>query len=507
MVNGYLPGLTVSRIQEEAADRHAAGWTQAGIVDYLKQLGLLLPSGAVAPDRLRENPCELTEVSTVHRAGQRGVVATVEGSMTYTAHFCQAVDPSVTVVGLDGTSAAATPGQLAAFGGLFRSSSTAGNCPTPGWFYPGTTAELGAAGTGVAGYVLKGWTLDGAPQAAGPLSVPISATGAPRAVAATVQVVCHKLTTVAAFGSTAYPLPNCPGADPARGLYAEGTKVTVTAGTSSGHVLVGWHETASSFNPTLAVMDQPRTLTANFRSKTAGEVILESVVDPALDAVGIAAKKAVGGIAYTIKVMGEQLIDGAILGTLSSLGTALQAGFAAIGVQGVVLDHIALTLAIPQNAFAASFAGFDCVQEWAWGTSLPTLDDLKTTVTAAVKGEAKAQVAGVEVDVVLAEAQLLAAKMAAGDPAVLAQAYITAAGGGPAVMVVHLALDISNNPDVWQARATALGEGAGAYALDLLAKEFGTGFTWESSASEAWTSGGDAFLTCMAENGRAIAGA
>jgi len=30
------------------------------------------------------------------------------------------VDPSVTIIGLDGTSAAATPGQLAAFGALFR---------------------------------------------------------------------------------------------------------------------------------------------------------------------------------------------------------------------------------------------------------------------------------------------------------------------------------------------------------------------------------------------------
>ncbi len=506
MVQGYLPGLTVSRVQQEAARMQALGWTQQNIVGDLERMGLLQPSGALTPDRLRANPCERTEVSTVHPAGQRGLTTTVEGSMVYTAHFCQAVDPSVTIVGLDGVSAPATPGQLAAFGGLFRSSSSAGNCPTPGWFSPGTTAELGAGGTGVAGYVLTGWKLDGTAKPAGPLSVPISATAAPRSVAATVQVVCHRLTVAAQFGHTAYPLPNCPGAAPSRNLYAEGTKVTVTAGPSGGHALVGWHETGSSFNPTIAVMDQPRTLTANFRAKSVGEVMKESVIDPALDAAGIAAKKAVGGIAYTIKVVGDQLIDGAILGTLSSLGTALQQGFAAIGVQGVVLDQLALALQVPQHAFAAGFAGFDCVQEWAWGTSLPTLGDLKTTVTSAVKGEAKAQVAGVEVDTVLAEAQLLAAKMAAGDPAALAQAYITAAGGGPAVMVVHLALDISAHPEVWQERATDAAAGAGAYALDLLAEEFGTGFTWEASATEAWTTGGDAFLSCMADNGKAIAG-
>ena len=36
----------------------------------------------------------------------------------------------------------------------------------------------------------------------------------------------------------------------------------------------------------------------------------------------------------------------------------------------------------------------------------------------------------------------------------------------------------------------------------LLEEEFGKPFTWETSAGEAWSSGGDAFLACMAENGR-----
>lgn len=506
MSQGYLPGYTVLRIQQEAARMQALGWTQANIVADLKTMGLLLASGAAAPDRLRTNPCDSTERSTVLPAGERGLSMAVDGSMVYTAWFCQAVNPSVTVVGLDGTSAPATGAQLDAFGRLFRSSNDAGNCPTPGWFLPGTTAVLGGQGTGVPGYVVQGWTLDGVAQSGSTLSVPISATGAARSVGVTVKVTCHRLTVKAEFGSTAYPLPNCPGADPSRGLYAEGAKVTVTAGQSSGHVMTGWHETSNPYNPTLAVMDAERTLTADFRAKTAGEVIMESVVDPALDAAGIAAKKAVGGIAYVIKVFGSEIIDGAILGSLSSLGTALQSGFSLIGVQGAVLDGIVLGLQTPDNAFDAAFAGFDCVQEWAWGTSLPTVGDLKDTVTGAVTGEAKAQVAGVDVDTVLAEAQLLAAKMEAGDPAVLAQAYITAAGGGPAVMVVHLALDISENPDVWQARATTAGEGAAAYALDLLAEEFGTGFTWESSATEAWTTGGSAFLSCMADNGRAVAG-
>jgi hypothetical protein len=483
---------------------HALGWTQANIVADLKQMGLLLESGALAPDRLRENPCDRTEVSTVHAAGQRGLTTTVEGSLVHTAHFCQAVNPSVTIIGLDGTSAAATPGQLAAFGALFRSSNAAGNCPTPG----GSTRDDRPAGrrghrrdrlrpegldprrSGAAGRPAVGADLGdgGAPGRRG--------DGAGRLPQADRQ---------AEFGSTAYPLPNCPGADASRGLYAEGTKVTVTAGLSSGHVLVGWHETGSSFNPTLAVMDQPRTLTANFRAKTTGEVIMESVVDPALDAAGIAAKKAVGGIAYTIKVVGEQLIDGALLGTLSSLGTALQQGFAAIGVQGVVLDHIALTLQIPQNAFRPASrlrlragvgrGGRRCPRWRPEDDGDGCREGRGQGAGGRRRGRRRAR-----------RGAAAGAKMAAGDPAVLAQAYITArAAARPSWSCTSPWT--SPRTRRLEERATAAAEGAGAYALDLLAEEFGTGFTWESSATEAWTTGGDAFLNCMAKNGRAIAGA
>ncbi|MCW2679890.1 MAG: hypothetical protein JWM62_1291 [Frankiales bacterium] len=505
MVQGYLPGLTISRIQEEASRMHALGYSQADIVADLKTMGLLLPSGAPAQDRLRDDPCGSTERDTVLPAGERALSMTVDGSTIATAHFCQAVRPSVTVIGIDGASTTATGALLDRFGGLFRSSNAAGNCPTPGWFYPGTTAVLGSAGTGVPGYVVKSWTLDGVAQPAGPLSVPISTDGTARAVGATVQVTCHKLTVVAEFGSTAYPLPNCPGADASRGLYAQGTQVTVTAGLSGGHVLLGWHETGTAYNPTLVTMDVPRTLTANFRSKTVGETIMESVLDPALDAAGIAAKKAVGGIAYVVQVFGQQLVGEGILGTLSLIGTGLSAGFGALGVQGAVLDGIVVGLAAPLNAFNAGFDGFDCIQEWAWGSAIPTFGDLKETVTAAAKTEVR-EVQGVAVDTVLAEAQLLAAKMAAGDPAALGQAYITAAGGGPALMVLHLALDIHENPQAWTDRATTAYDGVTAYAEQLLKDEFGLGFTWEASATEAWTTGGDAFFSCMADNGKAIVG-
>ena len=40
MVQGYLPGLTLARIEEEADKMFAKGYTQAGIIGDLKTMGL-----------------------------------------------------------------------------------------------------------------------------------------------------------------------------------------------------------------------------------------------------------------------------------------------------------------------------------------------------------------------------------------------------------------------------------------------------------------------------------
>jgi hypothetical protein len=435
-------------------------------------------------------------------AGQRVISTNVDGSMVYTAHFCQAVQPSVTVIDLHGRATPATGALLDSFGPAFRSSNTAGNCPIPGWFRPGTTAVLGSHGTGVNGYVIDGWKLDGALRPAGQLSIPISQDGAPHTVELIARVQCQKLAVQAEFGFTAYPLPNCPGTDRSLNMYAQGTSVTVTAGQSSSHVWQGWRETGTTFNPTLAQMDRAVTLTAQFRAKTIGETITDSVIDPALNAVGVAAKKAVGGVAYVTKVFAQTVIKDTILNGLSAIGTGLSAGFRAMGVQGAVLDGIVLGLQTPSNSFDAGLAGFDCIEEWAWGRKVPTLGDVKDLVKSTAKGEAKKQVQGVEVDTVVAQAQAYSARIQAGEPQALAQAAMAASGGAQAAMVFALVQDMQANPDRWKQTADAVG----AQALTLLQEEFGKPFAWESSASEAWTSGGDAFALCMAANGRAMAG-
>jgi hypothetical protein len=500
MAQGYLPGYTMARIEKEAATMFAKGWTQENILHDLKLMGLLDANGRPAADQLRANPCEKVNRDTVIPAGQRIISTNVDGHLVATAWFCQAVVPAVTVIDVDGTTHSITGSGLEKFAPLFTS--TTGNCPTPGWYLPGTTAVFGAPGTIVAGYKIEGWTVDGKPAPAGALSLPMRAEDPARNVAVTVRVQCHQLTARAEFGVTVDPKPNCPFADASRNLYMQGTKVTVTAGESSNHIWLGWHETRSMFNPVQATMNQAVALTANFRAKTVGEQITSTVIDPAINAMGVAAKKVVGGVAFTIKGFSQLLIEDGLLSGLSLIGTGLKAGFGALGVQGKVLDGIVVGLQTPKISFEASLAGFDCIEQWAWGRSVPTLDDLKDMASSTVSDAARDELLGVNPEKLLLDARQMATDLASGDPEALAMAAVAASGGPHAAAVYALAKDINANPGAWEARA----RDAGNYALERLAEELGKPFTWESSASDAWTSGGDEFLKCMADNGKKMAG-
>jgi hypothetical protein len=157
------------------------------------------------------------------------------------------------------------------------------------------------------------------------------------------------------------------------------------------------------------------------------------------------------------------------------------------------------------TAFGASMKGFDCVEKWAWGTSVPTLGDVKGMAISAVSTTAQRDLGGVDGDQLLRDARAFAARIEAKDPDALAQVTLFAGQGlsGGTSNVVLLAMDIRDHPDVWADRAQRTGE----FALDRLRASVKTDdFQWESSASDAWTSGGTELAQCMADNGRAMAG-
>ena len=214
---GYLPGLTIARIQEEAQAMYAKGYSQDDIVHDLKLMGLLddtAPRCPTASGRTRATAPERHVVP----AGQRIISMKADGNIVLTAYFCQAVDPSVTVIDLDGSAPRDRCGARRLRAGV-PEQQHGGQLPDGGLVPPRHDRVLGSAGTGVPGYAIDGWTLDGVAKPAGPLSVPITQDGAAHKVGLTVKVQCHKLTVAAEFGHTAYPLPNCPGsglAEPVR---------------------------------------------------------------------------------------------------------------------------------------------------------------------------------------------------------------------------------------------------------------------------------------------------
>jgi hypothetical protein len=501
MAQGRIPGWNLVLIKREAEARLAKGFTQDQVITDLKLLGLLLADGTPAPDDIRANPCDSQKKDTIIPAGQPIISFELDGQTTATAWFCKPVVPSVAVIDRDGARHDVATADLPAYNTLFTS--VAGSCPIPGWFLSGSSPVLGAAGGLPPGYRVDRWTVDGVDKPATPLTLRITPEGAPSKVAATLRVDCRQLTVDARFGWFADPKPNCPFADPARNLYAVGSKITVSADQSNDYIWQGWKETGTAFNPVLATMDRDVTLTGQFRAKTAGEQIQSKVIDPAVTALAVGAKKVVGGIALSIKVLADTVINGLVLKGISLIGTALQSGFAAMGVEGQVLDGIVVGLQTPSTVLGASMKGFDCIEQWAWGSSVPTLGDMKGMAMSAVSNTARQDLAGVDGAALLRDARAFAQKLEARDPDTVAKATAFGASGGVGQPVVALALDIQKHPEVWANRAQVTGE----FALERLRASIKQDdFTWESSASDAWTSGGDELATCMAANGRAMAG-
>ena len=254
------------------------------------------------------------------------------------------------------------------------------------------------------GYVIDGWKLDGVAQPAGPLSVPITAEGAAAQRGADGEVVCHELTVQRGVRSTAYPLRTARVSPASRGLYAQGTNVTVTAGETAATCSKGGTR-PQRLQPHAGQDGQGRDAHRELPGQDGRREIQETVIDPALNALGVAAKKAVGGIAYITKIFAEHVIEDVFLKTLSSIGSGLKSGFDAIGVEGAVLDGIVLGLQTPSNAFERHPGRLRLRRGVGLGRSVPTLEDVKDTVTSAAKGEAKSQVRGVEVDEVMDEAR------------------------------------------------------------------------------------------------------
>lgn len=286
----------------------------------------------------------------------------METHVDATASACVSVDPKVRFVAVDGSTAT-----VDFDGGDFIGVWPAPDCPfADNAWKVGTTVEV-AALADPRGYSFEGWT--GATDS-DEFAAEIELDGSVPTVPVTVsyQVVCHQLTlTHDAQDVTAFPEPNCPGADPVENRYIGATTVVLSGRVPGGKVWRGWTGdvvTPGKVNPAYVLMDADKSAGHRWRSKDAGEQIEDGLM-VALDPIAVGLKKAVGVAALVlVEVLASQPPLN-VLAYVASAAMGLEIVLSALGVPESVtqyLEHVHKTI----NLFTA---GLTCMAAWSFSAN------------------------------------------------------------------------------------------------------------------------------------------
>ncbi|WP_417512411.1 Ig-like domain repeat protein [Microbacterium sp.] len=298
-----------------------------------------------------------TRGSTVH--------LTESGNRTLTAYACQEVSPYVGITDVTGEPRIALQRT-----GTFIEISPAPNCPfnSNAWLI-GTDLTF-TAGADERGYEFGVWggvaevsTDD--PRTA---SYTVDATAPTVAVTAAYAVLCHTLTVSGkAHRVTQVPQPNCPGA-PAGGLdennvytghYIGGTAVALFGEVPGGNIWQGWSgdlEETGKVKVAVAIMDADKAAEHRYRGKSWDEKAADFFTE-AGNQLAVAAKKALGGVAYVAGTFMQEVPPASLLGEsfemLSLVGDLLNR----IGVPTSVTKYFSY----PSQALDWMYSGFTCV--------------------------------------------------------------------------------------------------------------------------------------------------
>lgn len=381
----------------------------------------------------------------------------IYGDTQLTAWSCVGIDPSLTLVSPNGTAHTTPAPKDADFVnvdpapncGFNTSAYTTGssvsvlaNGPSDGYSFAGWSGSLTSADD----YPTTPIVLDGSVP-----SVPITAT---------YKVICHTLTTN--FDNVAIsPAPNCPDARASAHSYIGGTSVALQATGDGSLVFRGWNGPTAFSDGDIAGtnMTVDVALYANYTSKSAGEHITD-IANTVGDALAITAKKAVG-------------VAAAIATGFISGGNPIALGFTVVSLLGKAVGGIADLLGVDSaglRTFQSVIAGVASIM-----TYMTSITTCATAWSAAADGGASNGTG----------AQDAAAKAAA-----QAAKYANQAGTPPPT-------NLGQAKRLGSRLGAVVSVGVGIYG----AATSGSGLGWDSSATSAWTSGGDAYAVCI---GRAI---
>ncbi len=437
---------------------------------------------------------------------QNPLGAAILGPSSFTAWACEYVDAEVTLISPNGTRHTSP----APSGADFVDATPGPDCPIGASMYTVGQVTFPAANAPTDGYSFAGWS--GAITGTNPYpTTPVVLDGTTKQVTitATYNVKCYALSSN--FDDLAVsPAPNCPDAPAGSHSYIGGTVVTFQATGHGDDVFRGWTGDGTAAGAYAYVtMDADHGVYADYTAKSVGEKIT-AVADSVGNDVAIGAKKLVGVVSAVVGglVMGDNPIT-AIGGLVVLLGEGVQAIANALGVSSAGLTAFEGGILDISEMLTYLNSTSQCATVWAAAGN----SDSATSASSTAEGQAGSAIA--KDALTTQQAADKAAAQAAQDAAIESayDAETTSLVGQPfattTVSRTQAALDaLKANSTVQSVSAAAddakklagrLGPVAAVGGSIYSEVSNGSGSGWDSSASAAWTGGGDAYMRCMEE--------
>ena len=401
------------------------------------------------------------------------ITVPIYGATTFTAWACEYLDANLTLISPNGTShTTPLPANTD-----FIDVAPGADCPFSGSAYSLGQSVFPQANGPSAGYSFVGWSgaiTGSSAYPTTPINLDGSATSVP--LTATYQVQCHTLT--ANFDNVAVdPAPNCPDTPASAHEYIGGTAVTLQQTGDGSLVFRGWTGSPDGTDGAYAIsqMNSDTAIYADYTSKSIGEKIT-AVATVVGDALANGTKKLVGvaaAVATGLLIGADPLT--AVAGIAVLLGKAVQGIASALGVSSGGL--VAFENGIDDISAMMTFLSAVTNCATVWSATSPS----STTTTSSDAGSTPEGALGHTL-VKTTQAEQKAAAQAAEKLAQQQAISATSSIMGDAKVV-----------------ARRLGA-AGSIATGIYAVGNSAGGGWGDSASEAWTTGGDAYATCYGQS-------
>jgi hypothetical protein len=437
--------------------------------------------------------------------------ATFLGPTAIQGWVCEALDPSLELDSPDGTThVTALPEQ-----GNFINTEESPDCPLGNLdFTVGTTIHPAALADPI-GYTFLYWTGDEQYLPRDPTPADgfvLDGSQKSLTIGAAYRVNCFTLTTGTTLDgntvpdqATASPAPNCPDTPASANEYIGDTAVTVTAGHEGGQdYFSGWsgsgHDATQDDDvaqTTVVTMTGNLSVTSEFQKQSAAAAIAGGFVSLGQD-IAITAKKVVGVVAAVAGgvAIGLNPVTGPV-GLAVLIATLAIMALKAAGVTGTAFDAISAGVNDAAETLAFGVADLSCAAVWSAngnsddGGGAGPVDANNVHNAAGQTSNVAAE--GIQANKALDDAAAAEAKAAA-----------AAAEAGTAAEDVSTLAKVGAGLSKVKAGLSKYGSSLGTIAIVGVSiyqeVEGGPGVGWDSSASAAWTGGGDVYDSCISSS-------